>query len=185
MLKKILKWVAAIVLIVVGLVVMSDALQGLSGTSSGPEPAGSSAQPVWNTSDVNIQTNGNLRIAAAAIKSLSPGNGIRHNDPAAVIKTPWKYYGQLLCYAGMAEVAEDYPAGSDFSKALQSDEAGEIVFTHNDGTILDFFVVGGTSALKAGQTAFLCGLPIGRVEVPNKLGGMFTHLVLVGFADGK
>ncbi len=183
MLKKILKWVVAMVLFVVGLVFLVGALQDLSGTSSGPEPEGRAAQPIWNTSDVNTLANGNLQIAAAAIKSLSPGNGVRHNDPAAVLKTPWKYYGQLLCYVGMAEVVEDYPAGSGFSKSLQSNEAGEVVLAHDDGTILDFFVVGGTGALKAGQTAFLCGLPIGRVEVPNKLGGTFTHLVLVGFAD--
>lgn len=177
MLKKTLKWALAIVLFVVGLVVLVDALHGLSGSSPAAQ---SSGKPAWNTSDVNIQTNGNLPIAASAIKSMSLANGIQHNDPASVIKTPWKYFGQMLCYSGTVEVAEDYPAGSNISNALQSKEAGEVVLAHYDGTILDFFVVGGTGHIKVGQMASLCGLPIGRLEVPNRLGGMFTHLVFVG-----
>lgn len=181
MLKKTLKWLVAIVLLVVGLVGLVDALQSLSGSTPASRQAEHADKPAWNTSDVNIQTNGNLPIAASVIKSMSPSNGIQHNDPTSVIKTPWKYFGQLLCYSGTVEVAEDYPAGSNISNTLRSKEAGEVVLAHYDGTILDFFVVGGTGQIKAGQMASLCGLPIGRLEVPNRLGGTFTHLVFVGF----
>lgn len=185
MLKKVLKWTLAAILAVFGLVMMTDALQDLSGTSPKSNSGSSTGQPEWNTSDVNIQTNGNLPIAAEAIKSLSPANGIHHNDPAAVLKTPWKYYGQLLCYSGMVELADDYPAGSNISNALQSTEAGEVVLVHNDGTIIDVFVVGGTGNLRIGQPASLCGLPIGRLEVQNRMGGTFTHLMFVGFSAMK
>lgn len=133
----------------------------------------------WNKTDADIVSNGNLELAAQAIKSLSAANGIQDNDPALVIKAPWKYYGQLLCYSGTADIAEDQPPQSDLAKLLQTDDVGEIVFRHADGTILDFFVMGGTKTAKAGDEVSLCGLPIGRTEAPNAVGGTFTHLVFV------
>lgn len=180
MLRKILKWIFVIILAALGLMLMTDAFQSLSGTSPKPTSVSSTGQPAWNTSDLNIQSNGNLQVAAMAIKTLSSANGVNHNDAAAVIKTPWKYYGQLLCFSGMVEVAEDYPAKSNISNVLQTQEAGEVVIQHEDGTILDFFLVGSTGNIRVGQPVSLCGLPIGRLEVPNRVGGTFTHLVLVG-----
>ena len=39
----------------------------------------------------------------------------------------------------------------------------------------------GSGKLKKGETARVCGLPIGRAEVTNAVGGKFTHLTLVSF----
>jgi hypothetical protein len=49
------------------------------------------------------------------------------------------------------------------------------------GSIVDLFAMEGSGKLKKGETARVCGLPIGRAEVTNAVGGKFTHLILVSF----
>ena len=49
------------------------------------------------------------------------------------------------------------------------------------GSIVDLFAMEGSGKLKKGETARVCGLPIGRAEVTNAVGGKFTHLTLVSF----
>jgi hypothetical protein len=124
-------------------------------------------------------TNGNI---ARAVKLVKAGNlqTVTAAEPAAVAKTPWNYYGKVVEFTGVAEVVDDYPPDSDISKLMGGGGASEVVFVTDDGTIADFFLVGSSGDLRVGDTVTLRGYPVGREEVPNKLGGSFTHLILVG-----
>lgn len=133
----------------------------------------------WNTKDLSIVTNGNVAKAVKILKG-NPNQSVTSAEPAAVVKTPWSYYGKLIELTGVAEVVDDYPPGSDYSKILGGGDASEVVFATEDGTIADFLLVGSSGNLKVGDSVTLRGYPVGREEVPNTLGGSFTHLILVG-----
>ncbi|WP_228125191.1 DUF2628 domain-containing protein [Candidatus Methylospira mobilis] len=135
----------------------------------------------WNTQDVDVASNGNIKLAVKQLKSNAP---ITENTQVAADtawKAPWKYYGQVLCFSGEAALVEDYPPGSDISKVLVSNQTSEVVIETNDGSIVDLLSTNGSGSLKAQETTTVCGFPVGRSEVENKLGGKFTHLVLVGY----
>ncbi len=179
-------------------VLMALLMMGLIGCGAStqqdqtPASTGNQAQPVttskqeadptevtWNTKDLSIMTNGNI---ARAVKLVKAGNlqTVTAAEPAAVAKTPWNYYGKVVEFTGVAEVVDDYPPDSDISKLMGGGGASEVVFVTDDGTIADFFLVGSSGDLRVGDTVTLRGYPVGREEVPNKLGGSFTHLILVG-----
>lgn len=87
----------------------------------------------------------------------------------------------MLCFTGTVGVVEDQPPESDLSKLLGGGETSEVVITTADGSIVDLFAMEGSGKLKKSDSARLCGLPVGRMEVTNAVGGKFTHLIVVGF----
>ena len=97
-----------------------------------------------------------------------------------VMRRPWDYYGQAVRFSGYVAVLQDYPPGHNISKALGG-ESCEIVMTADDGvTIVDGMLLGNTKGLQIGDYVTFCGYPCGVMEVPNKLGGNFSHLVVIG-----
>ena len=78
-------------------------------------------------------------------------------------------------------VVEDQPPGSDISKVIGGGETSEVVIETPDGSIVDLFAMESSGTLRVGETATVCGLPVGRAEVPNAVGGNFVHLIVVGF----
>lgn len=57
----------------------------------------------WNTSDVNIETNGNIAVAAQLLANTQPDElkqNITEPDPALVMKAPWEYYGKPIKVTG-------------------------------------------------------------------------------------
>ena len=133
----------------------------------------------WNTDDTDVDTNGNADIAMKLVRSGAKPMGYVIDSPAAVIKMPWKYYGQLVCASGIVADVEDYPPGSTESSNLAGADA-QIVISDADDTPMDFLLVGGSGSATVGDTFGLCGYPIGRSEVENRLGGKTTQLMLVG-----
>jgi len=137
---------------------------------------------IWNKSDLNITTNGNLALAVNLLKN-NPGNKseVEKGDAALIMKAPWDYYGKMISLSGAVSSAEDYPPGSDFSKLLESDKTAEIVLIADDGyTIIDMFLRTSSGTLKTGDYVTVFGYPVGRMEIENRIGGSFTHLILVG-----
>jgi len=142
--------------------------------------------PEWNTKDLNALENGNMLIAANLLKTAGD---IKKDavavEPASVNKTPWKYYGKVVKMTGSVEVVQDYPPDSDVAKGMGVKEASEIVMTTEDGTIVDMFCSISSGSLKVGDIVTLYGYPVGQAEVENKIGGKFTHLVIIGNAFDK
>lgn len=134
----------------------------------------------WNVSDPDATSNGNIRRAVQQIQSGIKTTDAPVADAATVLKKPWEFYGKPLCFTGTVAVVEDQPPGSDIAKALGGREASEVVIETDDGAIVDLFAMQSSGNLQTQARATLCGLPTGRVEVPNQLGGKFTHLVIVG-----
>ncbi|MDH2918647.1 MAG: hypothetical protein PXX73_05585 [Sideroxydans sp.] len=144
-------------------------------------PAVSAPAPVnWNVSDPDATSNGNIRRAVQQIQSGIRTANAPLADAANVLKKPWEFYGKPLCFSGTVAVVEDQPPGSDIAKALGSREASEVVIETDDGAIVDLFAMQSSGNLQTQARTTLCGLPTGRVEVPNQLGGKFTHLLIVG-----
>lgn len=142
-----------------------------------------SGEPSWNTNDPDGLTNGNIMVAARLIKSNTIPEPVKKTPAESadeVIKAPWRYYGQTLCFEGLVAVVQDYPPGNNIAKAFGGGEASEVVMTHADGTIVDFILAGSSVGVRTGEMITRCGMPVGRIEAPNTLGGKFTHLSLVG-----
>ena len=134
----------------------------------------------WNTKEIDAAKNGNLPIA---IKKMKADGNIKNMAnvvaPADVAKRPWDFYGKVIKFSGRAGVVQDYPAGNDISKTMGG-SCAEVVIETEDGTIVDAFVSGSSGSLRVGQNAVLYGYPVGITEVQNKMGGKFTHLIIVG-----
>lgn len=138
-----------------------------------PEPPAT-----WNMADADGLTNGNLLLAA---QMLMRGDALPQADAsiAAAMKAPWNYYGKRVCFPAVTAHVDDMPPDSDLSKAFGG-AAGEIVAAGEGENIIDMLVVGGTGEIGQGQRLNMCGLLVGKTEVPNAIGGTFTHLVMVG-----
>lgn len=135
----------------------------------------------WNTKELDAAQNGNILVAAREVASRpDTKNAAITAEPAAVAKTPWNYYGKIVKLTGVVAVVQDYPPDSDYSKLLNTQETAEIVISCRDETIVDMLCMTSSGSVKVGDTVNLYGYPVGILEVPNKLGGMFTHLMLVG-----
>ena len=134
----------------------------------------------WNTSEVDAAKNANLQVAIEELKK-NPDIASKATDidAAAVIKTPWEYYGKVVRVTGTVGVIEPQPPTGDIGKLFGGDVYDVVVTVGADETIVEGFMMGKTK-LNVGDQATLVGYPIGRMEVPNKIGGKFTHLVIVG-----
>ncbi len=162
---------------------ISGAYQGATGQLGG--------DPDWNTSDVNIATNGNITVALKVLKDVTPEE-LRANavaaDPELVMKAPWQYYGQFLKFSGTVAIVQEYPPNSDEANAMNGGEqCGEIVFPAEGAptVIIDYALLDGTGDLKVGDYVTVYGLVVGHVDVGNMLGGTTTELSVVGKAFDK
>ena len=72
------------------------------------------------------------------------------------------------------------PAGSDVGKILGGESCEVVMTIGNEETIVDGLLRGTTKGLSNGQRVVIYGYPVGISEVPNKVGGKLTHLVIVG-----
>lgn len=135
----------------------------------------------WNTKDIDAIQNGNIPIA---VRKMKADGDIKNMATATsledVAKRPWDFYGKVIECTGEVGVVQDYPPGSDFSKIMGGQSCAEVVMETNDGTIVDAFISGSSGSLRVGQLATVYGYPVGISEVPNKVGGKFTHLIIVG-----
>jgi len=136
----------------------------------------------WNITDPDIRTNGNIPLAVSVLRAGTfEKESAEKPEAFLVIKTPWNYYGKLLTFTGIVGVVDDYPPGSDVSRILQCEDSSEIVITADDGeTIVDMFLRSSSGRIRIGDTVTLYGLVVGRMEVENRIGGTFTHLMMVG-----
>ncbi len=141
-----------------------------------------SVQTSWNKEDLNADTNGNMQFAVKLLRQNSNLADIAVDVyPEDVMKRPWDYYGQVVRFTGKASVLQDYPAGSSTGKALGG-ECCEIVMTSGDYStvIVDGILLGSTKGIREGDTVTFVGYPCGISDVQNKLGGTFSHLIVVG-----
>jgi hypothetical protein len=139
--------------------------------------------PQWNNTDIDAVKNGNIRIAAKLI--LATGRFKRPRldtgaSAASVAKAPWDYYGKIAKLTGQVAVVQDFPPGSDLAQGLGSKDVSDIVLEAEDGTIVEMFCMKSSETISVGSKVTLYGFPCGVTEVPNRLGGNDTHLILVG-----
>ncbi|RIX59277.1 hypothetical protein D3P08_03740 [Paenibacillus nanensis] len=132
--------------------------------------------PDWNLSEVDALENGNIWLAIDMLNAIKDMPAGVYEDSEAVHKTPWNYYGTPIAFTGVAVVVEDYPPGSDQS---ESGVVSDIVIETYEGTIVEFFSMVPSGSIKVGDEVTITGYPVGRTEVPNTLGGSFTHLITV------
>lgn len=141
----------------------------------------------WST-ELYINENGNVQKAVNVLSKMSQDDYNAHSainaDMATVIKKPWDYYGEFISLNGYVVVSQAYPAGSDVSKSLGfNGTVTELVITNEDETSnTSFFYFGDATDIADFSYVTVTGLPCGLQEVPNKVGGNFTHLVVVGTA---
>ena len=145
-------------------------------TTTKSEPA----EPTWNKSEVDATKNGNLQIAVKEMMKHQNLSDIAiQADPIAVYRSPWDYYGKVVTFTGTAYVLENMPPENNMSK-LFGGSMCEVIISYDGGEIVDGLLAGDTNNLQVGQTVTFYGYPIGRTEVPNKMGGKFNHLMVIG-----
>lgn len=153
-------------------------------TTTTPAPTQTADKLKWNMTDTSVETNGNFTIAAAAALGTSPADlaaKAEAADPATVLKATYKYFGKPLKFTGEVGLAEEYPPGNDIAKKLGvSSEISEIVIATDDDTVIDFIMLGSSGDVNVGDTATVYGYAAGKAEVPNKIGGTLTHVIVVG-----
>lgn len=133
----------------------------------------------WNKSEPDAMKNGNIALAAKEVKNNTTlAASATDQDPAAVIKAPWDYYGKVIKFTGTVALVQAMPPESDVGKAMGG-QCGEIVIEAQD-TIIDAIIAGDVTNIQEDQQVTFYAYPVGRTEVQNKLGGTFTHLVVVG-----
>ena len=135
----------------------------------------------WNKSEPDAMKNGNF---ALAVKELKKNNNALsdsavNQDAASVIKAPWNYYGQIISFTGIVASVQAEPPESKMGKVMGG-QCGEIVMQSDQETIVDAMVSGDVTGIENGQQVTIYAYPVGRTEVPNRIGGSFTHLVVVG-----
>jgi len=132
--------------------------------------------PDWNTTEVDAFENGNLFLALDMIEAMGTVPLGEEADSEAVIKTPWNYYGKPIEFIGFVAVVEDFPPGSDVA---QNGFLSDIVIETYEGTIVEFFSMVPSGEIRVGDEVAITGYPVGRSEVENRMGGSFTHLIVV------
>lgn len=176
---------SALIVLMIGLGITSEDPETLQVSASQEENRVTEAadtvpeelkHPEWNTDEPDAMENGNVGMAIDMLKTMEVIPQGELAIPGEVIKAPWSYYGTPLIFSGVVAIAEDYPPGSDTGKA---GVASDIVIESDDGTIVEFFCMVPSGAIKAGDVVNITGYPVGRTEVENQLGGSFTHLVVV------
>ena len=158
--------------------VSTQAHQDIRAASDGATKA------AWNETDVDASTNGNIATAAEIMRrtNVTVNQQPSHVLPSLIMTAPWKYYGQMQCYLGEVSMIRGYPDGSAVSKLIGGGDASEVVIMVGDGTILDFVLFGDAESKEIAGNIYVCGLPVGRVEVDNQLGGKTSQLMMIGRA---
>ncbi|RUT46664.1 hypothetical protein EJP82_10475 [Paenibacillus anaericanus] len=128
---------------------------------------------VWNTSNIDAETNGNIQVALEYLLTSSPLSKGKQVDNERVYKAPWEYYGKALTFSGYVSIADDYPPTGD--SYLQS----EVVIITDDDVIVDFIGTVPSGDIKINDYVSITGLVVGRTEVDNTTGGTYTHLIVV------
>jgi hypothetical protein len=148
-----------------------------STTASSPVAAFSQpAVPRWNTSDMNIMTNGNVAVATNLLNT-GPAAGVPKALPLAeASKAPWKFFGDIYRWSGVAAIVQDYPPqnGSSYGEVVMYDPTGV------SSVPVDFVVIPDSGLIHEGDKVTVSGYVVGQVDVKNKLGGTTSQLVMVG-----
>lgn len=133
----------------------------------------------WNKTVLDATKNGNMPIA---VKLVVEDNNLSAKaedaNPADVMRRPFDYYGKVIAFTGEAYYLQDYPPESDFGKAFGGNVC-EVVMMSGE-TIVDVIGQGTTTGIEKGQIVTLYGYPVGVTNVPNKVGGSFDQLIVIG-----
>jgi len=133
----------------------------------------------WNTTEIDAIKNGNIGVAVNWVNRQPAIRGVAiAPQPQYIAKQPWNYFGKVVRVRGTVVVVQDYPLGSDNS--INGQASSDIVIECADGTIAEMFCMRTSGNITTGCTVNFYGYPCGVTEVPNKIGGTFTHLILVG-----
>ncbi|MBV4416538.1 zinc ribbon domain-containing protein [Clostridium tyrobutyricum] len=183
--KKIAIIFCILVIVVIIISIFGNSVDNSNSTSSSQSEKttsiSSNSQDGWDKTEEYIDKNDNMNYAVSLVKK---DNDLKSKaisvDSSAVAKAPFKYYGQVVRFAGQISDIEEYASGTDWSKNLGGGAAGQIVIASDDGTVIDMFVVGSTGDLKKGDYVTLYGYPIGLTDNANSIGGKDTELAIVG-----
>ncbi|GIP58530.1 cell envelope integrity protein TolA [Paenibacillus woosongensis] len=127
----------------------------------------------WNITDENPTTSGNILVGLEYMEKSGPLKNGSKVDISKVFKAPWDYYGEPIAIKGYAQIVQDYPPNPD--NFLRS----EIVMLTDNETIIDVLSTVPSGDIQENDLVSLTGLVIGRMEVPNAIGGTFTHLIVL------
>ncbi|WP_239616311.1 hypothetical protein [Cohnella mopanensis] len=126
----------------------------------------------WNTTDLDIDTNGNEALAIQELTTFRVLNNGEKVSPAKLFEAPQNYYGKAVTVTGKVEYVDSFsPIGG-----IQS----EIIIKTSDGTLVDVLGINRAKEdLKIGYPRTLTGLPIGKGDVADSEGVMHTYIFLV------
>ena len=137
----------------------------------------------WNTTDLDVATNGNLDLAATLVAAgrvpLAEGA-----PPAADGRAPWSYVGEVREFTGTVERSLEYaPDAPPPPWPTARRPLGEVLVSDSAESGLMPVVcltVGGPGDLREGDRVRARGLVVGLVGSPNRDGGSTTGVVVVG-----
>ena len=154
-------------------------------TPPGPPAAASQGLPAraWNTTDLDVATNGNLDLAAGLVAAGGgpPADGA---PPGAEGRAPWSYVGEVQEFTGTVERSREYAPGAPPAPwPTARRPLGEVVLSGSTESGLMPVVcltVGSPGEVQQGDRVRARGFVVGLAGTPNQDGGSTTGVVLVG-----
>jgi hypothetical protein len=137
----------------------------------------------WSTQDPNANTNGNGRLAAALLKTMS-AESLRGRAEvvaaASLCLVPWDYYGKVLRLNGQVAEARDLPRGGQVARDLGVEQVGELVVVADDGTRFSYVHLGSIGQTKPGQKIAVYGYVVGLTTAGEGATGKLSAPYIVG-----
>jgi hypothetical protein len=144
-----------------------------------PEP-----RPQWNTTDMDVATNGNLAVATSLIRSNGVARaGAKTVDIGTAAKAPFRYFGDVYQFSGTIGLIQEYAPGSAASQAFGGGVVSEVVLVDSTGRSsvpIDYVMLASTGNVKEGDQVIIWGHIVGMIDATNRLGGKTTELAVIG-----
>ncbi|MEW5706296.1 MAG: hypothetical protein AB1743_05805 [Actinomycetota bacterium] len=138
-----------------------------------------SSKSAWNSDELDISRNGNLKKALKMLQPLADGNvngSVEQPEARAVKQKPQNYYGKIVKLEGQIIISNDKPSDENVSKELGGKAKEYILSNTKDATMIDFLYIGPDQYFRDGATVAIYGYPAGIARIS----GNSTALAVVG-----
>lgn len=138
------------------------------------------SQPIFNSSDKSINTNGNLAVAISVLPGLtdSINNQAVTINATTLTKSPYSSIGKLIKIQGEVFKVEEAPGTSG--------KAAEVLLLAANknnplgASTVSFLYFGDISKINSGDVVWCTGFFIGTYDSQNAMGGAVEGLSMVG-----
>lgn len=143
----------------------------------------------WNTATTDLTQNSDNEVKAFRLIyrypeyiHSAPDNWI---DVADALKSPWKYYGQIVKMSGYIYSIEQFPPGSEFAKTFP-EGCYSAMLNAGDGynpLSVSMIIIGSPDNIYNGDIVSVKGYIYGHAELVSGTGGRARGITFAGFQE--